>query len=148
MLTVTLGLEESGKRRTWRPLGRAYSVMPSTAVTFRTPWGRVWESAVNVRIRRRGSKHLLRVMSHLYRTVGRFRRIITGDVWGDWRLRRRPGVAPLPAARYEGVVPKTQSGIWRSLRTACGRLRLQSPRRDRPGPGFALAGQAGGRRII
>src|ERR1017187_8720597 len=84
MLTVTLGLEESGKRRTWSPLGRAYSVMPSTAVIFRTPWGRVWESAVKAKHRRSGSDPLLRVMSHLEGWgVGR---IITGDVWGGARF--------------------------------------------------------------
>src|ERR1017187_2682944 len=88
MLTVTLGLEESGKRRTWSPWGRAYSVMPSTAVIFRTPWGRVWESAVKAKIRRSGSNALLRVMSHL--DIWGFRRIITGDVWagrdGGWTM--------------------------------------------------------------
>src|ERR1035438_7746925 len=84
MLTVTLGLEESGKRRTWSPLGRAYSVMPSRSVIFRTPWGRVWESAVKAKIRRSGNNALLRVMSHLDRWG--FRRIITGDVWGGARF--------------------------------------------------------------
>src|ERR1022692_4213349 len=34
MLTVSLGLELSGNRRTCSPLGKAYSVMPSTEVTF------------------------------------------------------------------------------------------------------------------
>src|SRR3954471_12501772 len=34
MLTVTVGLVLSGKRSTWRPLGRRYSVMPSTVWTF------------------------------------------------------------------------------------------------------------------
>src|ERR1035441_3610275 len=81
MLTVTLGLEESGKRRTRSPLGRAYSVMPSTAVTFRTPWGRVWERAVKAKIRRSGSNPLLRV-------IGRCRRIITVDVWGRVQVAR------------------------------------------------------------
>src|SRR3954471_21969816 len=34
MLTVTVGLVLSGKSSTLRPLGRRYSVMPSTAWTF------------------------------------------------------------------------------------------------------------------
>src|SRR5262249_17085015 len=34
MLTVTSGLESSGKSRTRRPLGSLYSVMPSTVATF------------------------------------------------------------------------------------------------------------------
>src|SRR6185312_9037832 len=87
MLTVTLGFEESGKRRKWSPLGRAYSVMPSTAVIFRTPCGRVWENAVNAKVRRSGSNALLRfILRYLRRPIGRFRRIITGDVWGEFRV--------------------------------------------------------------
>src|SRR5487761_1909017 len=39
MLTVTVGLEVSGKRRTLSPLSSLYSVMPSTEATF------VWEYA-------------------------------------------------------------------------------------------------------
>ncbi len=35
MLTVTVGFEASGKSSTCRPLGRWYSVMPSTVVTLR-----------------------------------------------------------------------------------------------------------------
>src|ERR1017187_9025051 len=65
MLTVTLGLEASGKSSTWSPLGRAYSVMPSTAVILRTPSGRAWENAVNAKISRSGRNRWLRVMSHL-----------------------------------------------------------------------------------
>src|SRR3954471_5550402 len=34
MLTVTVGLVLSGKSSTLRPLGRRYSVMPSTTFTF------------------------------------------------------------------------------------------------------------------
>src|SRR6185437_15368046 len=35
MFTVIVGLDASGKSRTLRPLGRRYSVMPSTLVTLR-----------------------------------------------------------------------------------------------------------------
>src|ERR1700680_2478437 len=45
MLTVIFGLEESGNSRTCSPFGKAYSVMPSAAVTFWTPVGKVWENA-------------------------------------------------------------------------------------------------------
>src|SRR5689334_13268642 len=34
MLTVTVGLDGSGKRSTRKPFGRRYSVMPSTSATF------------------------------------------------------------------------------------------------------------------
>src|SRR5262249_10651593 len=34
MLTVMVAFVGSGKRRTWRPLASAYSVMPSTEVTL------------------------------------------------------------------------------------------------------------------
>src|ERR1035438_5347762 len=105
MLTVTLGLEESGKRRTWRPLGRAYSVMPSTAVILRTPGGRVWESAVKAKIRRRGSNALLRVMSHL--DIWEFRRIITGDVGGGfWVAWARDGALGVWEMRFDAETLK------------------------------------------
>src|ERR1035438_354725 len=123
MLTVTLGLEESGKRRTWRPLGRAYSVMPSTAVIFRTPWGRVWERAVKAKIRRSGSGPLLRVMSHL--EIWGFRRIITGDdgegFWG-WL-----------GERYYGSGGGSRDGIQRrgAEKTFGGAMRGKGSGRER-----------------
>src|ERR1017187_6543557 len=43
MFTVTLGLEVSGNNSTCSPFGYAYSVMPSTDVTFCTPDGKVWQ---------------------------------------------------------------------------------------------------------
>src|ERR1051326_1026105 len=45
MLTVIFGLEASGNSSTCRPLGSAYSVMPSTLVTWVTPCGRPWARA-------------------------------------------------------------------------------------------------------
>src|SRR5215469_4727089 len=46
MFTVTLGFESSGNSSTRRPLGKAYSVIPSAAVTLRTPSGRVCAQAI------------------------------------------------------------------------------------------------------
>src|SRR5579859_7570526 len=43
MLTVMVGLDESGKTRNFKPLSSRYSVIPSTEVTFVTPFGIVWE---------------------------------------------------------------------------------------------------------
>src|SRR4051812_26957958 len=49
MLTVTLGLEVSGKRRRRSPFGSPYSVIPSTEVILWTPCGRgaCWANAGN-----------------------------------------------------------------------------------------------------
>src|SRR5437867_4303996 len=40
MFTVTFGLEESGNSSTRSPLGKLYSVMPSTEAPLRTPSGK------------------------------------------------------------------------------------------------------------
>src|SRR5690242_16481186 len=45
MFTVTLGFEGSGNDSTRKPLGYAYSVMPSTEVSFCTPGGRLCDSS-------------------------------------------------------------------------------------------------------
>src|SRR6476646_3157652 len=124
MLTVTLGLEESGKSRTWSPLGRAYSVMPSTAVIFRTPCGRVWENAVNAKVRTSGSNALLRfIVRYLRRPIGRFRQIITGDVWGEFRV-ARAGVAvnTRNTTGWRNVAFTIRYG-GRGLRVFAGRIR-------------------------
>src|SRR5215469_57950 len=44
MLTVSLGLEGSGNNSTRNPLGKVYSVMPSTEAPFWTPGGNTWEN--------------------------------------------------------------------------------------------------------
>src|ERR1700693_2139359 len=45
MLTVTLGLEGSGKRSTRNPFGYEYSVIPPRVEFFSTPRGSVWVNA-------------------------------------------------------------------------------------------------------
>ena len=60
MLTVTFGFDGSGKSRTRRPLGYAYSVMPPRLALCWTPRGRVCENA-GLAERKKGSEQAQRL---------------------------------------------------------------------------------------
>ena len=55
---------------------------------------------MNAKVRRSGSNALLRfILRYLRRPIGRFRRIITGDVWGEFRV-ALAGVAVFARRHY------------------------------------------------
>src|SRR5579864_4817488 len=102
MLTVIFGLEASGNSSTCSPFGKAYSVMPSAAVTFWTPVGRVCENAAaaNATTIRKDTGIFNRRIKNLERCLGeiisslfscaRYRMIAAHPVHSAaWRCRRR-----------------------------------------------------------
>src|SRR6516164_9597885 len=100
MLTVNLGFELSGNSRTWRPLGRAYSVIPSTEVTFWTPWGSCWASAAiadSAMAAERMANRRLRRIGKIFRGC---RQIIAGRLVCAWKEKVKRGDAEMERENF------------------------------------------------
>src|SRR5258706_9216684 len=85
MLTVTVGFDASGKRRTFNPLARRYSVMPSTVVTRVTPAGRPGVGLVTGMTEATGVPGA--AIAGMARQEARRRQArARGEVMGDWGM--------------------------------------------------------------
>src|ERR1700685_4617523 len=102
MLTVTLGLEGSGKRSTRNPFGYEYSVIPPKVDSFSTPRGSVWENA--------GSASATRVkkMEIFMRTIS-LPLILRSDITGDMAsMKWSPGLESKGSHVYDASSPVQQ----------------------------------------